>query len=577
MPASSSSRGLTPGGKPPPRSDGLWVPGGRIGRYQLLAPLASGGMAEIWLARQTVEFEGFSKVLVIKRMTQTLENEPEYVEMFLQEARLAAQLNHPNVVQIFELGQQHGAYFIVMEYVEGESLASIRRHAHTAGHPLPDALVAVIGAQVAEGLHYAHTATGIGGEALNVVHRDVSPQNVLVTFDGSVKVVDFGIAKVANRASISGQLKGKLGYMSPQQGNAVPVDHRSDIFSLGVVLHELLTGKRLFRGSTDIEVLREVISEAPLPRISTFRPDIDAELDQVVATAIERAPERRQQTAQQLQRELEHWLRAHGPAGRPELAAFMRSLFAERISQRRAMIDDALNNRFSLSDAMAVPALWTPSNGSQLDTLLNGAGARAPHPSRLPRLLLAAAVGVLTAAGGWALLSRTSPSTPAAPTVEAVVHPPPRLSVETEPPGAEIVADGAVLGKSPLVIESLAPGEHTVTARLADHRVVEKKVSLAEGGQSALSLMLEPDDAADDPAKHAAPVKKLARGRLNLSTKPWASVFLGKQRLGDTPLKDVSLPAGHHLLRLVNAEEGIDSSIEVEIKANETTFKKLKL
>ncbi|MBL8914610.1 MAG: serine/threonine protein kinase, partial [Archangium sp.] len=173
-------------------------------------------MAEIWLARQT-GLKGFAKLMVIKRMINALQDDPDSVEMFLTEARLAAQLTHPHVVQISELGDQGGSLYIVMEYLDGEDLAVVRRTGQKHGLPLLDHYAAKLVAMAAEGLHYAHTLVGLDGKPLRIVHRDVSPQNLIVTFDGSVKVVDFGIAKPASQMTNSGKLKGKLAYMSPEQ------------------------------------------------------------------------------------------------------------------------------------------------------------------------------------------------------------------------------------------------------------------------------------------------------------------------------------------------------------------------
>src|SRR5579871_1211455 len=204
-------------------------------------------MAEIWLARQA-GLRGFEKVVVIKKVSDAFSSDPEFVEMFLDEARIAAQLNHPNIVQIYGLGEEQGSYYIAMEYLPGENLAVIMRAGLKAAKPLPLELGVRVLAGAADALAHAHTKIGLDGKPLHVVHRDVSPQNLIVTYDGVLKIVDFGIAKAANRAThtVGNQLKGKMSYLSPEQARSLEVDARSDIFALGIVLFEVATRTRLF-------------------------------------------------------------------------------------------------------------------------------------------------------------------------------------------------------------------------------------------------------------------------------------------------------------------------------------------
>jgi serine/threonine protein kinase len=247
------------------------VPGGypkRLGKYEILRHIATGGMAEIFLARAT-GIEGFEKLVVIKRILPHLAVEPEITKMFLDEARIAATLHHSNIVQVFDIGAVDGQYFLAMEFLEGEDVSRIRRATRVArvALPLDHALNIVINA--CAGLHYAHERPGLDGKPLNIVHRDVSPQNVLVTYEGEVKLVDFGIAKASTRASAAtrvGTLKGKIRYMSPEQARSEPLDRRSDVFSTAIVLWELTTGRRLFHGRAEFDVLKAIIeTDAPLP------------------------------------------------------------------------------------------------------------------------------------------------------------------------------------------------------------------------------------------------------------------------------------------------------------------------
>jgi serine/threonine protein kinase len=233
--------------------------GVRFGKYVLLDRLAVGGMAEIFLARQE-GMEGFEKTVVIKRIRPHLSKQKSFVDMFLDEARLAAQLSHPNIVQIHELGQVGDSYFIAMEYVFGRDMARIIPKAERMGIAFPHVYALQIASEICEALYYAHQRSDAWGNPLHIVHRDVTPENVFVSFDGAVKILDFGIAKARGQTgqTTAGEIKGKLSYMSPEQALANPLDCRSDIFTLGVVLYEWLTGFRLFTGDSEVAVLRSI-------------------------------------------------------------------------------------------------------------------------------------------------------------------------------------------------------------------------------------------------------------------------------------------------------------------------------
>jgi serine/threonine protein kinase len=303
------------------------------GSYQLLKRLATGGMAQIYLARRQGP-EASDRLLVVKRILPHLTENADFIKMFLDEARIAARLNHPNVVQVFDLGAQDDSFFIAMEYIHGEDLRKLLKRAEERGQPLPVPLVCRILVEACAALDYAHKRTDPAtGRPLGIVHRDVSPQNILVTFEGGVKVVDFGIAKAADQATItrSGVLKGKYAYMSPEQAVGQRVDCRADIFALGVVLYEVLTGTRLFKRNTDFQTLTAVAECRVVPP-SQVSPRVPADLDPIVLGALTKDPAERYQEAAQLQQALEAWLDAHRlPGSAEDLAAYMRELYADRL------------------------------------------------------------------------------------------------------------------------------------------------------------------------------------------------------------------------------------------------------
>jgi TonB family protein len=303
----------------------------RFGQYEILERIASGGMAELSKAKRT-GVEGFQKIVAIKKILPHLADDEEFITMFADEAKLAAQLNHPNIIHIYDLGKiQAGGYFIAMEYVDGRDLRTILRAGRALDLPLPVPLAVYIASKVASALDYAHRRRDAEGHELNIVHRDVSPQNILISYEGDIKLCDFGIAKAARKASQtqSGALKGKLQYMSPEQAWGRTIDRRSDLFSLGIVLHEMLTGQHLFQGDTDIAILEKVRSADVAPP-SRSNPDVPENLDAIVGKALAKDPDERYANASDLLRDLESVLYSYTPApGSADVAIYLHRVQAE--------------------------------------------------------------------------------------------------------------------------------------------------------------------------------------------------------------------------------------------------------
>ena len=307
-----------------------------LGRYQLLSRLAVGGMAEVYLARQG-ELSGFKTLVVVKKVLPHLAVKDDFIAMFLDEARIASMLDHPNVVRITEVGRTDNEYFLAMELVQGKPLAAILQQSERAKTPIPHNLGALIVANAAAGLHHAHQLTDASGNLLGLVHRDVSPQNIMVSYEGSVKVIDFGIARALGRLgdTNSGSLKGKLGYMAPEQARGEPVDARADIFSLGVVLWECVAGRRLFLRENELATLRAVVYE-PIPSASKFV-EVDPALDAIIRRAVARNVEERFQTAEEMRIALEKWVFSSGGASTHDLSVLMKSWFpSDHLQWQRA-------------------------------------------------------------------------------------------------------------------------------------------------------------------------------------------------------------------------------------------------
>jgi len=308
-----------------------------LGRYRVVDEIGVGGMASVHLARMDGP-GGFQKWVAIKRIHPHLVEDETFVHMFLDEARVAARISHPNVATVFELGKHEDTYWIAMEYLHGEPLREVMRRTEDLGQPMPPEIACRVIADAAEGLHAAHELLGKNGEKLGLVHRDVTPHNLFVTYDGNTKVVDFGIAKFSSRMANTraGTLKGKLAYMSPEQVAGEPIDRRTDVFALGVVLWELTTGQRLFRMESDLDTLAKV-QECNVPRPSTIVRGYPIDLEKIVMKALAKTKNERYRTAREFSRALQSLLMRRGLfIASDEVASYMVSVFGERIQKREA-------------------------------------------------------------------------------------------------------------------------------------------------------------------------------------------------------------------------------------------------
>jgi eukaryotic-like serine/threonine-protein kinase len=311
-----------------------------FGKYFLLERINVGGMAEVFRAK-AFGVEGFERLVAVKRILPNIAEDKEFIRMFIEEAKLSVQLNHANIAQIFDLGVVDGSYYIALEHVHGRDLRGIFDRCRQLGEVMPVAQACFVAMKVCEGLDYAHNKRDQAGRELSLVHRDVSPQNVLVSFEGEVKLIDFGIAKAAGTGAKTqaGILKGKFGYMSPEQVRGLQVDRRSDVFSCGIVLYELLTGERLFVGESDFSTLEKVRNVEILPP-STYNRKIPDELERIVLKALTKDVDDRYQNAIDLHDELQAFVYTAGEFySRKDLAGWMKKIFGKEIEDETAKLE----------------------------------------------------------------------------------------------------------------------------------------------------------------------------------------------------------------------------------------------
>ncbi|MGB8330731.1 MAG: serine/threonine-protein kinase [Polyangiales bacterium] len=370
-----------------------------IGRYQLCFELASGGMASVYLARAEGT-PGFQKLVALKRIHPHLAEEKDYVEMFLDEARIASRITHANVCRVLDFGGADGEHYIAMEYLVGEPLSRVHRrvvaNAEQRTSPLLPARMARVIAQACEGLHAAHELKDVDGESLRVVHRDVSAENLFVTYDGETQVVDFGIAHARQRVhhTEAGQVKGTFPYMAPEQMTAAVVDRRVDIWALGVVLWELLTLRRLFLRDGDVNTMYAVLSAEIRPP-SDYRSDVPAELDEIVLKALQRNPDERWQSAREMGKALRRFLaRQDELVGPAEIADWMAELFPNGEAQKRQLMEIARSGEVP---AMSIPPRRAEDqSGHAAMRIPSTGGGRARPAPPLPASLLVMVIGVAT-------------------------------------------------------------------------------------------------------------------------------------------------------------------------------------
>jgi serine/threonine protein kinase len=446
-----------------------------FGRYQLLRKIASGGMGQVLLAKKGQD--DFEKLVVLKRILPHLVEDEEFFAMFKDEAKITMRLDHPNIARINEFGVENGVHYIEMEYVAGEDARRIEKRAAAVNRGIPIGVILRVIADAAAGLDFAHKARDARGEPLNLVHRDVSPQNILVGFDGSVKLIDFGVAKAAGRAqhTATGILKGKFPYMSPEQARGDDLDPRSDVFALGVVLWELLTGRRLFKGDSDLATQRMVL-ECQVPTPSAVEPSVPAGLDPIVLKALAKNVADRYPDAAAFRMALEDFALVNAiPSSSAHLSAFMQELYAERIAK------ESRPNFFEEDSGLTgldVGGLTKPESGATVlekgragvanaQTVIKDGGAQpAEAPPRGKALVLAGAAVALVVVGvAVALATRPPPPVVTPPPVvekapppvlEPAPQPPPvvapasiALRVESEPPGADVELAGEKVGETP--------------------------------------------------------------------------------------------------------------------------------
>jgi serine/threonine-protein kinase len=576
-----------------------WIPiePVRLDEYTLVARLGQGGMAEIYLAVHH-GLSGFRKLIVVKRLLPHMADRPEVVEMFLDEARLAARLSHPNVVATTKIGTSGGHYFLAMDFIDGLPLSQVLIRARDQGGRLAPEVVAKIVSDALAGLHYAHDARDFDGAPLGVVHRDVSPHNLMVGYDGITKVLDFGIAKASlqEHATRTGLIKGKFAYIAPEQATGDDLDRRADVWSVGVVLWEALAGRRLFKGKTEVGTLQETLTK-PVPSLLELHQDTPRELAEICDRALQRDADDRYPSALAMKQAIDEWLASRSYRGsHEEVSRVVAELFdGEHREQRRLL--KALT-RFSdeergtmrdlgtLSTAVSLPegAVPVSTSASRL-TPASVSHVRAQPPTDVRVKAAVVVACVLVAAGlAWWTTQPTVAAAPGAAQGDATNDSPPasaapappttRAEGEARPESAEGEARSAnapVLEPVPTrTVPSVAPPAPEAMERVPEPRERPRTGRRPDANAQTASVAPSPTPPTEPP-----PPAPTEFGFLTLDTNPWSIVSVGGRRLGNTPLVRARLPAGTHVLELTNPELDLRTTYTVVIEPNQTFSRRI--
>ncbi len=575
------------------------VPFERIDDYVVVARLGQGGMAEVFLAL-SVGPSGFRKLVAIKRLHKHMQHDAAAVDLFLAEASLAARLQHSNVVQTHKVGTFQGQHFIAMEYLDGQPLNRVLNRLRSQESRLPAAIAAQVISDALEGLHYAHDARDYDGTPLGIIHRDVSPHNIFVTFDGQVKLLDFGIARV-DSLEAHGQssiINGKFAYMAPEQALGEYSDRRADIWGMGITLWECLAGQRLFRGCNDVTVMQSSLTE-DIPWVTDIAPEVPEPLARIVDKALQRDPDRRFNTALSFKEELDRWLATQRVTrSRVVVSTTMRSLFSDAIERRRGTLRECLARVDGQGPDGQEPDGQEPDVAPPTLPRPGPLAPSLPPPLPMNPRRRSWVVEALPKAGAFAVGAvlallialiyqhrSVGPASPAAASrTEVNQVEPALLPPQPQPSPALAMPPLATRDKSApaLAADASSADITTLEAEAQDSDRTDRASARQRRKQKALDEasavtppVFEPEPVSSFTTT-AKDVEERPQGRLLLDSTPYAVVSLDGKRLGITPI-DVELPAATHTLLLRNPERGIETTYLVTVPEGDSIRRRVVL
>lgn len=587
----------------------LFVPEVIAGRYELLHKIASGGMATIYLAR-IKGLVDFQKFVAVKIIHPHLSEDDEFKNMFLDEATITSKLNHPNISQVIDLGEQDDILYMVMEYVEGESLATLVSHLNKENKPLSYTQAAWIVSQAAAGLHYVHSLKDPQGNPLNIVHRDISPQNIMVTYEGYVKLIDFGIAKGEGRKTHTetGIVKGKYAYMSPEQASGLKLDLRSDLYSLGIILYEISLNKRLYKFNNELAIVNAILylDIANPKSINTDYPD---QLEKIVTKTLQKDKELRYQNTLDFQVDLEKFISNSGETPNNYLIGnIMRSIFPTQIELKKTLrfspssypgtvsFDEVTEKSKTMQNSKNSLTLATSS------TTIKQTTTSAALKYRLPILISTLLLLIVIAIELWKInqpsdtVRNTTLRYPrilisAGKKLEVQNEVGPTLKVSSNPENAELFINDEPKGNTPIKLEHLpvntkiilklshngfkdatreimfksAHEQLDITLELSKAITHHTKIGKIKSIQKTDKIVHEIEKNEDNQVQQIVEQKF---GFINIDSNPWATVLYNNQKLGITPMVRVRLPVGKVNIKLLPLGKEPAKTYQINIEEN---------
>lgn len=545
-----------------------------LGKFRLVHHIATGGMAEVFKAVYEVA-DGIEKTCVVKRLLPNLAKNPEFIEMFRDEARVSMGISHANFVQVFDFGNADNEYFLAMEYVRGQNLGTILKRTLRGGKLLPRDVGFYVCSEVARGLHYVHTLTDATGKPLDIVHRDIAPDNILVSYEGDVKVADFGIAKAAitvNKTQ-AGFVKGKASYLAPEQILGADIDARADVFALGAVLWEMLTGRRLFSGQNELEIINKVCTQ-PITPPSQVGPKLTPEFDAVVMKALERNPNARYPSAAAFREAMEALAaKYNSQLSASKTGEYVSMLFRDEMDDEGGQAYTTSSEPSMVPNDSTAARIYEPPPHEPSSPSVPNLSARTPTRNRSlgtgpqrrharrtsPLLRLALLLVLVLVAGGWAAYAGYIP-------IERI-------------PGLSALRGEA----SPTPEATPTPVAHTTPKKRRRKRRPTPKPTVEVAAseqptQSATTAATEVANVTPTEPEVDESIDAVATGALQIDSTPKGKIFVdGVDIELTTPTDRLEVPVGEYEIRVLNEEQGLQARKLVIVSAGETIREHLQL
>ena len=547
-----------------------------FGKYFLVDKIATGGMAEIFKAK-TYSHGGFENLLVIKRILPHIGENEDFIEMFIDEAKVSVALQHPNIVRIYDFGKILDNYFIAMECVDGKDTRNVLRKLARRRQYLPPNYCAYVALETCKGLSYAHQKADLQDNPYGIVHRDISPSNVIISYEAEVKVADFGIAKAESNAyqTRDGVLKGKFEYMSPEQATGKEIDARSDLFAVGIILYETLTGRRLFKTDSEIATLKK-IRDCDFDPPSRLNPAVPEELERITMKALTRYPEDRYQNAREMVDELQSYIGVPPDQIKSEMCTFMTEIFAEEIADERSRLETNSEVAAKLRDE-AGPEGWDGAASTMGQSGPQGTSTKTVVSWAVGAMVFMLGVAGASVGGVWYMITNIEQ-----PEMAIELATTGDLSIRVLPDATIIVDDERRTTSGKLDLKELKPGNHTIRFEAEGYESYETRAWIIAGETTDTTWTMK-ETTTSSPAAAPGPKPTVGTGpRPTTAPKPtgtapgklkvtiagggWGTIYIDGQKIKQrAPLANYPISVGSHTIKVENVALGLSHTESINV------------